>query len=184
MQTSKKTQSLMLAFVIGLFGLIAVPASASIRATTPVTVRIPSIKVNAQIEARGLNAQGLMQGPTLPSRVAWDRTGVIPGQPGEAVMYGHLTDNHFQPAVFSRLNYVPIGGRVVVTDSRGTVRTFKVTKKLAIRADRITYFDISRDSKYIHLNLYTCAGRWDSRLRHYTHYLVVYTTLISSTPKK
>jgi sortase (surface protein transpeptidase) len=173
---------LMTALVVSYF--VPTVVSASVRATTPVSIRIPKIKVSAVVEARGLTSRGLMQGPTLPSRVAWDRGGITPGNRGDAVMYGHLTDNHFQPAIFINLSKVVVGSLVIVTDSKGTVRTFKVTKKKTIRADQINYFDLVQPTNYIHLNLYTCAGTWNQRLRHYSHYLVVYTTLVSSVPKR
>lgn len=173
-------------FIILLFAvfmLIPISTQAAVKPSTPVNLRIPQISVNATIESRNVTRQGLMQPPSTAKRVGWDRGAGVPGNPGEAVLYGHLTDNAFRPAVFSRLNYLSIGSRMVVTDAKGGKHTFKVMRKKAIRADRITYFDVSRDTKYIHLNLYTCAGRWDAKLHRYTHFLVVYTTLVSSTPK-
>lgn len=151
-----------------------------IRAAVPVTLIIPRLKVSAVIEPRGLNAKKIMRPPTSARTVAWFNEGTIPGQPGNAVMYGHLTDEHFRPAVFANLGKLRLNDRLIVTDARHNVHTFAVTRVKIFRNDSLTFHQLASPTDFIHLNLYTCAGHWNVRTHQYSQYAVVYTKLVSS----
>ncbi len=159
-------------------------AIVKVHAVSPVTLTIPRLKVSAPIETRGLNARKEMRPPSGSASVAWYNAGTVPGQPGDAVIYGHLTDQHFGPAVFSRLNKLHVNDKITVRDAHRTVHTFVVTKLDTFRWDSMTFAQLSQPTKFIHLNLYTCAGHWVPAGHHYSHYLVVYTKLVSSRPAK
>src|SRR2546423_862629 len=59
--------------------------------TTPVRLVIPAIKVDAKIESRGLDAQRNLDTPRDFRAVAWYNLGPRPGQPGNAIVNGHVS---------------------------------------------------------------------------------------------
>lgn len=172
-----------LAIVVAGFQPLIAQARTRIQAVVPVSLQIPKINVTATVESRGLNAQKIMRLPSSGQTVAWFSGGVKPGQPGDAVMYGHLTGTHFEPTIFFNLYRLRRNDRLVVTDAKGNRHTWRVTKVKTYRADQITFAQLSGPTQFIHLNLYTCAGHWDQRLRHYTEFLVVYSDLVSSVAR-
>lgn len=159
--------------------IIPVVGQAKSRAATPLRLSIPRLNVSAPIQARGVNWRKIMLPPSSAAAVAWYHDGVVPGQPGTAVMYGHLTDQHFHPAVFASLRKLKPKDPIVVTDAAGTKYTFVVTKLDTFRSDSITTSQLEPPTKFMHLTLYTCAGHWQPKLGKYSEYLVVYTTLRS-----
>src|ERR1041385_7642581 len=96
-----KTQKTLLRLAM-ITALVIVPlpslAATRIRTAVPISIGIPKIHVNTKVESKGLTRSGTMQVPSGTSTVAWYNFSVAPGQPGTAVLYGHLTNNSFGPA--------------------------------------------------------------------------------------
>jgi LPXTG-site transpeptidase (sortase) family protein len=143
----------------------------------PVRLKIPVIGVDAAVESVGLTEKGLMGIPTAPNDVAWYNGGVTPGEQGNAVISGHLDDRK-GPAVFWRLDKLKVGDQVIVVDAGGKEHTFAVLGSEVYQVDKaplnkIFGFDLERD-----LNLITCKGKWDRKVRGYNQRLVVYTRLV------
>ncbi len=151
--------------------------------TKPVKISIPAIHVSTSVEARGLNSRKVMLPPTSAKNVVWYNGGVAPGQPGSAIMYGHLTDIHFKPAIFSNLRKVKVKDEVIVSAADGKKYTYAVIKIDTFRSDSITSTQLTPPTKFSHLTLYTCAGHWVPKLGKYSQYLVVYTSLKSVSKK-
>lgn len=156
----------------------AAVAQAVDAAALPVRLVIPSIGLDAAIEAVGQTPAGEMGVPAAALDVAWYKNGPIPGAAGNAVISGHLDDRYGRAAAFWRLGALHAGDTLTVVDAEGGERTFVVTEVVAYPyakapLARIFGFDIRRN-----LNLITCAGSWNSRSRTYTQRLVVYTRLV------
>ena len=83
----------------------------------PSTLSIPRIGVRATIVAVGRKADGAMQVPD-PGQVGWYRLGPRPGDPGPAVLAGHV-DNHTSPDVFYRLRELRPGDEILVASLTG-----------------------------------------------------------------
>src|SRR5687768_1091778 len=64
----------------------------------PSLLTIPTLDINAAIEHVGLDQQKRMDVPQDVNNVAWYKLGPLPGQPGNAVLAGHL-DSKTGPAV-------------------------------------------------------------------------------------
>jgi len=153
------------------------PAPAPI--ANPVRLQIPSIKLDAAIEAVGQTESGQMGVPANVNDVAWFEPGTVPGDQGNAVISGHLDDPK-GPAVFWHLRKLKVDDQVIVTDTAGVKHTFVVIGKESYSddtapLDQIFGFDLERD-----LNLITCDGVWNSKQHQYTQRLVIYTRLVSS----
>ena len=140
----------------------------------PSTLAIPSIGVTAPVVGVGRKANGAMQTPD-PGRVGWYRHGPWPGDPGPAVLVGHV-DNRTGPDVFRRLRDLRPGDEILVGRADGTTARFLVGRlerhpKTALPTSRIW-----TKAKRPLLRLITCTGSFDHATRHYRDNLIVYAS--------
>jgi LPXTG-site transpeptidase (sortase) family protein len=152
------------------------PVPERIADSTPSRLLIPAISVDAAIEARGLEANRNLSTPTDFNDVAWFKQGPVPGQPGNALINGHV--NWWTgSAVFSRLGDIRSGDQVVVVRGDGSRATFKVStiRVLAAKARDTSLFASSTAAK---LTLITCWGPWDFHLGTDSQRLLVTATLV------
>ena len=126
------------------------------RVGIPVNIKIPSIALEADIVSLGLTANGSMDVPSDPFDTGWYELGARPGEPGTAVIDGHVNWWYGTSAVFANLHKLKLGDSIMVQDEWGTTTTFVVRE--------IRSFDASADASAIfnssdgmaHLNLITC----------------------------
>ena len=142
-------------------------------APPPVRIRIPAIGVDSALARLGLNADGTIQVPPDFNEAGWYEDGPVPGQPGPAVILGHL-DSYTGPAVFYRLSSLRAGSRVEVARADGSEVTFTVQ-----RVARFPVANFPTDQVYgvtaePELRLITCAGTFDVVRGRYTTNVVVF----------
>ena len=140
----------------------------------PSTLSIPRIGVRATIVAVGRKADGAMQVPD-PGQVGWYRLGPRPGDPGPAVLVGHV-DNHTSPDVFYRLGQLRPGDEILVGQPDGTTTRFLAGRlerhpKTALPTTRIW----PKTTRPL-LRLITCAGSFDHATGHYRDNLILYAS--------
>lgn len=141
----------------------------------PSVLRIPSIGVDAPVEAVGVTADYSMATPSQTSKTGWYSQGSVPGAPGDAVIDGHLDTEAGGPAVFSRLSQLRAGDPVIVVLADGREARFTVN-----RIANVPY--MSRPAGLFQtdgpprLTLITCAGAWDALRGVYADRLVVDAT--------
>lgn len=142
----------------------------------PVRLVISKIGVDAKIEARGLDAHRTMLTPKDYHDVAWYNLGPAPGQPGNALLNGHV-DWWTGSAVFTRLSELRPGDKVTIFRGDGTRMTFKVTGRRIVTAGaRVA--SLFAPSKVASLTLITCTGAWDTSILSDTHRLLVSAVLV------
>jgi sortase (surface protein transpeptidase) len=159
-------------------GRLDLPHPLPAHSSGPMTVTIPSIGVKAGIVRVGLAADGAMQVPA-PDRVGWYDRGPWPGDPGPAVLVGHV-DTRTGPAVFYRLRRLRPGDQILVGQRDGSTARFIVQRlerhpKSALPTGRIW----TRTSKRL-LRLITCSGIYDRASGHYRDNLIVYAARAGS----
>jgi len=151
---------LLLVFLVVQGALTGSPAGASVApdpveraAQAPRRLDIPAINVNAGIIPVGVTRGGhLAIGHSVRDVYRW-RNGVIPGQPGSAVLAGHTWSAG--NGVFDNLGRMAIGDRVTV----GAMR-FKVTR--VRRVTGMSHEDVTAlftDRGPARLVLITCGDR-------------------------
>lgn len=175
----------LISITIGILGVsIGHSAEAATIVGRPSRIDIPKINVHARIEEQGLTRARVMALPRSMRNVAWYNRGVRPGTKGNGILYGHLDDRRFKPAVFANLKKLKVGDVVKVTDDRGTVRVFTVSKTKTYTLEELPTESILGKSKQANVVLYTCAGTWSKKLGRYTKWLVVYATQTDAYPVK
>lgn len=150
-------------------------------AAPPVRLAIPAIGVNATVESVGLDAQGRIAAPSAPANVGWYRTGVAPGDAGNALLDGHLDWYGTPQAVFYNLRKLRPGDSVSVARADGTEVQFVVdsTSMLSFDAADDKLFTASGPPS---MSLITCAGSWDRARATYLRRLVVHASLAPGDP--
>jgi LPXTG-site transpeptidase (sortase) family protein len=114
--------------------------------------------------------------PSRPDRVAWYEFGARPGNPGNAVIAGHL-DSKTGPAIFWRLKELKPGDDVYVSDDRGHVQTFRVASLRSFSSSPPIEVIFGQGERPL-LNLITCAGPWNKQQHRYAQRLIVFSQAI------
>lgn len=151
----------------------------SIQGMVPARVTIPSIGVDAAIEATGILDNGEMGVPDV-NQVGWFEPGFKVGAKGHSVLAGHV-DGPAGPAIFYHLDKVEVGEKVTVTDKDGREMVYVIREKASYKADEAPIEEIfgSSDSRLI--NLITCSGDFNGNTGAYEDRLVVTAELISDS---
>lgn len=140
---------------------------------------IPRLGINAPIEAVGIRTGNVMDVPAQHpwSGVGWYKYGPYPGEPGSAVIDGHLDRPGGFPAVFWELHLLRVGDRIMVVAAGKRVLIFRVVATAFYQPASAPLKRIFRRSGGVFLNLITCAGQWIPSQHQTTHRLVVYAVL-------
>jgi len=147
-------------------------------AAPPVRLSVPALGINAPVETVRLDRQGNLASPAALKDVAWYAGGAAPGDPGSAVMDGHLGVRPGQ-AVFWNLPKIRAGDVIVVTQADGTQVQFKVDSVQTYSRTATVPQIFSTDGPP-QLWLITCSGRWDYSRATYKDRLVVHAVLADS----
>lgn len=153
-----------------LSGPMALPARPDLAATT---VSIPAIGVRSSLETLHLDAQHVLQPPHDYQRAGWYGAGPVPGEPGPAVIAGHV-DSTSGPAVFAGLGQLRRGDVVLVGRSDGRTVRFVVASVVAYPKDSFPTAAVYGPTPVATLRLITCGGVYDHARHRYTDDVVVY----------
>jgi len=150
----------------------------------PLSLDIPAIGVHTRLMSLGLNPDGTVEVPpvTRTAPAGWYKNLSTPGEPGPAVILGHVDAVHGGSAVFYRLKDLRKGDDLSVDRADG--RTAYFTVRSIARYPRT---DFPTEAVYgpqtgPELRLVTCGGSFDPIRRHYRDNIVVYATMTGSLP--
>jgi hypothetical protein len=131
------------------------PATAAERPAEPAHLAIPALGVRADVQHVSSTASGI-EVPQV-GRAGWFDEGPRPGEPGRAVVIGHL-DSQTGPGLFALLPGVEPGTDVSVTDAAGAVHRFKVVGKAQVPKATFPSSAVYGPSPRPALVLITCGG--------------------------
>jgi sortase (surface protein transpeptidase) len=139
----------------------------------PVRLRIPAVGIDSALTHLGVAPDRTIEVPTDFATAGWFDQGPRPGQPGPAVILGHV-DSKAGPAVFYRLKRVAVGAEVFVDRADGSTIDFRVRStqhvaKTAFPTD-LVYAPTLEPS----LRLVTCGGPFDHAKSSYLDNVIVY----------
>jgi hypothetical protein len=143
------------------------------RVSRPVRVEIPSIGVDAPLIRLGLNADRTLQVPADFSKAGWWAGGARPGQPGPAIVAGHV-DSYTGPAVFYRLRDLRRGATIIIDRRDGTRARFTVLGSEEYLKSQFPTARVYGSTPGPTLRLITCSGAFDRSSGHYVDNTVVY----------
>ncbi len=138
----------------------------------PVRVRIPAIGVDAPVVNLGLDPDGAVAAPDGFQEVGWYEGGPRPGQPGPAVLLGHV-DSERGAAVFYRLATLPPGAQVLVDRADGTTARFRIKGRMQVAKSQFPSDLVYAPTLTPSLRLVTCGGDFDTATGHYRDNVVL-----------
>lgn len=146
--------------------------------TPPTALMIPALGLDVRLVELGLRPDGHLQAPPLFDVPGWYSGGPQPGQPGAALIAGHV-DSTRGPAVFYRLERLRPGDLIVVRQQDGALVKFRVDRLESFRKDRFPTDRVFGHVTTPELRLITCFGTFDRSKRSYTSNLVVSASLVT-----
>jgi hypothetical protein len=184
-------------------GLVAMAVACARPAAGPVAPAVPSPGAPGAIEARvswagapppsririgriGLSATVVPLSPAPdmgvpvpadPGVAGWDAAGPSPGDPGPAVVLGHL-DAAEGPAVFWNLAMLRPGDDVVLDRADGSSARFRVDRVARFARATFPSGEVYGATASPELRLITCGGAFDWLTGEYRDNVVVFATLV------
>ena len=147
------------------------------RATpVPVRIEIPAIGVTSSLDRLGRAADKTVQVPSRWEVAGWYAAGTRPGDPGSAVILGHV-DSRSGPAVFYRLRELSRGDLVEVARADGSTARFAVQRTEQYDKRRFPTDEVYYPTLTPALRLVTCGGEFDATAGHYRSNIIVFATL-------
>jgi sortase (surface protein transpeptidase) len=140
----------------------------------PVRLRIPALQVTSSLLRLGLAKDGTIEVPQRPDIAGWYKDGPRPGQPGPAVIVGHVDSKATGPGIFFNLYRLKRGTAVVVDRADGSTVTFRVTKVSRVAKTQFPTDLVYTPTLQSTLRLVTCGGSFDPAKGSYRDNVIVY----------
>jgi sortase (surface protein transpeptidase) len=144
----------------------------------PARLQIPAIGVSTPLVRLGRLPDGSIEVPLAWDTAGWYDQGPRPGQPGPAVLLGHV-DSKTGPAVFYRLRELRPGEIVRVGLTNGRTLVFRVQRTERYPKDKFPTEAVYFPTLGRELRLITCGGDFDYAKGSYVDNIVVYATLVT-----
>jgi hypothetical protein len=142
----------------------------------PVRVQIPKIRVVSSLDWLGRARDGTVEVPSRWGVAGWYKLGPRPGDPGSAVILGHV-DSTRGPAVFFRLRELRRGDEIKVTRADRSSARFVVERTAQYDKQRFPTDEVYYPTLTSALRLVTCGGQFDTSTGHYRSNIIVFATL-------
>jgi sortase (surface protein transpeptidase) len=146
----------------------------------PVRVEIPRIGVSSGLVKLGKKADGTVNvdPEALPWAIAgWYTGSPRPGDPGSAVIMGHVDSKATGPAVFYRLRELRPGDQIQVARADGSVVRFGVQRTAQYPKANFPTDEVYYPTLQSQLVLITCGGSFDTTIGHYRSNFIVFAKL-------
>jgi sortase (surface protein transpeptidase) len=125
-----------------------------------VTVTVPAIGVQSPLVKLALRQNGSLEvppdGPGAPA--GWYSGSPSPGEPGPAVMLGHVNATDGGPGVFANLRGLKPGAAITVRRTDRSTAVFTVTRAAAYSKNNFPTLEVYGNTKGPELRLITCDG--------------------------
>jgi len=126
-----------------------------LRPATPARISIPAARVDAPVDEVRVR-RGAIEVPKL-GRAGWLEVGPRPGEPGRAVIIGHL-DTRQGPGLFARVPKLKPRHDIAVVDARGGVHRYEVVGSAQVEKRSFPAKAVYGTSRRPVLVLITCGG--------------------------
>ncbi len=143
----------------------------------PVRVDISRIGVSTSLTRLGRAPDGTVEVPKSFAVAGWYASGTRPGDPGSAVILGHVDSKRGGPAVFYRLRELRRGDQIRVKRADGSWLRFMVERTEQFDKQRFPTDEVYYPTLTPGLRLVTCGGLFDPRTGHYRSNIIVFAAL-------
>ncbi|MGE6575107.1 class F sortase [Paenibacillus xylanexedens] len=143
----------------------------------PVRICIPTVQMSTKLVPVGLQLDGRLGVPESSLLAGYFKDGVMPGEPGNALIAGHV-DDYKGPGVFYPLKKLKPDALVFLFDAEHRYLTFRVEQVEAYFTKEAPLDRIFGDTNDSRLNLITCTGIYNRNKKEHEQRLVVYTRLL------
>jgi len=146
----------------------------------PASIDIPAIDAVSSLIPLGVTERGGWEVPPVetPLQASWFSEGPMPGEPGPAVVLGHV-DGGGEPGVFARLTELDVGDEVIVHARSGRVSVFRVTGTEQVAKSAFPTGEVLGETAGPELRLVTCGGSFDPAADSYRDSVIVYATMVT-----
>jgi LPXTG-site transpeptidase (sortase) family protein len=134
---------------------------------------IPSAKVNAPLQTKGLNARNEMENPDGKDNVAWYNFTARPGFGSNAVFSGHVDWYTGEKGVFWHLRDVKEGDEIVLKLSDGMELKYRVTRNDVYKTTETPVAEIVGETAQEVITLITCDGTFNKNTQDYSNRRIV-----------
>ena len=147
----------------------------------PTRLKIQQIAVDAPFTPLSIGASGRLDPPPPDDSnlVGWFQEGVTPGEPGAAIVAGHV-DTKTGPGVFLYLGSIRPGTLVDVAREDGSVVTFAVDSVESFSKTDFPDDRVYGDTPDPQLRLITCGGEYDKKAKDYKENVVVFAHMVAA----
>lgn len=150
-------------------------------AARPVRIRIPGISVDRPLIDLRVQSDGHLAAPQDPGQVGWWSDGPRPGDPGAAIVVGHV-DSLTGPAAFYGLSALRPGDSISIDRADHTHADFTVRALREYAKDDFPDNEVYATTGPPELRLITCGGAYDPAAGGYLDNVVVYAELAHPSP--
>lgn len=148
-------------------------SDAVVRSEVPVSIELPALHIVANVVPKGIDpASGQMAIPATPDEVGWYRFGARPGDPGSAVLAGHVDMAGYGPGAFFELDRLLPGSEVIVHMSDGTSRRLEVVETTRVPKAQLDLDAVFDNTGPARVTLITCGGAFNRTDRTYNDNVV------------
>ncbi|MER2137316.1 MAG: class F sortase, partial [Arthrobacter sp.] len=147
----------------------------------PSSVSLPAIQTESELMQLGLEPDGNLEVPPPEpgSPAGWYSGSPSPGEPGPAVLVGHVNAADGGPGVFARLRSLGPGDQITVEREDGTSVSFTVVAGERYQKDDFPTDKVYGNTPGPELRLITCDG-FDNATGLWQDNYVVYAVLASA----
>jgi sortase (surface protein transpeptidase) len=138
----------------------------------PVRIVIPSLAIDGPVIPAGVNTASELAVPSDARTLVWYRHGPSPGEPGSAVIGGHLNWRGVN-GLFAKLADAPVGAAITVVYGDGSEQTFIVSTVELLPKPAVAVNGVfAREGERL-LRLVTCGGEFEEEVHSYRSNVVV-----------
>ena len=153
------------------------PAGTLKQMPRPIRIFIPLIGLSAPVVPLGLNPDRTLQVPRHSGDTGWFQGGPEPGEPGAAVIVGHVATRS-GPAVFYRLREVRVGEMITIRLKGGSTVRYVVNSTVRVRKSRFPTNRVYARTKQPTLRLITCAGKLNPSTGHHPDNYILFASIV------
>lgn len=155
-------------------------AGPAVAVAAPASVEVPAIGARSTLVETGLRSDGTVEVPPVeqPEQASWYRESPRPGQPGPAIVLGHV-DGAGRDGVFVDLDRLGPGDDVVIGRQDGTEARFEVYRVDSVDKGAFPTTAVYGDTDGPELRLISCGGEWVGGPLGYADNVIAYAREVS-----